>query len=105
MGLSPRIVTEDVVFRWDGVTQRLPKGQVMDVPPGSALERAIGLDHLVPLGAVTAQPPAQEAAAKEEPKSAPKEEPKLAPTVADAAPAKPAPAKAKDATDAKDGES
>lgn len=66
MAVSPRIVTADVVFTWDGVSQRLPKGQVMDVPPGSALEAAIGLKHLVPLGAVAAQPPAEKPAPQEE---------------------------------------
>jgi hypothetical protein len=48
MGISPRVVTEDVRFQWDGVGQRLPKGQLIDVVPGSALERAIGADRLVP---------------------------------------------------------
>jgi len=50
MGLSPRVVTEDVTFLWDGVPQRLPKGQVIDVAPGSPLERAIGLHRLIPHG-------------------------------------------------------
>jgi len=49
MAVSPRIVTADRQIFWDGVTQRLPKGQVLDVPPGSALEREIGRDFLVPL--------------------------------------------------------
>lgn len=104
MAISPRVVTQDVVLFWDGVFQRLPKGQVMDVPPGSALEWAIGREHLVPLpGSVAAQPPAQ-AAAKEEP--APKEEPKSVPKEAEAPAAKPAPVKAKaQDDDAKDGAS
>ena len=73
MAISPRIVTADVVFPWDGVSQRLPKGQVLDVPPDSALERAIGLENLAPLGAVAAQPPAEEPAPQEElPASPPK---------------------------------
>lgn len=66
MGLSPRVVTQDRHITWDGVTQRLPKGQVLDVPPGSALEREIGRDYLVPLGAVTAQPPAEEPAGEQQ---------------------------------------
>ncbi len=70
MGANPRIVTEDRLISWDGVTQRLPKGQVIDVPPGSALERAIGRQYLVPLGAVAAQPPAEEPAEKPQAKKA-----------------------------------
>jgi hypothetical protein len=57
MAGSPRIVTEDRTIEWDGVSQRLPRGQVIDVPPGSKLEDAIGAEHLVPLGATAAQPP------------------------------------------------
>jgi hypothetical protein len=88
MGLSPRVVTQDRHITWDGVTQRLPKGQVLDVPPGSALERAIGRDYLVPLGAVAAQPepekpeekaagaPAKEAAPQKEEESGPAAPPK-----------------------------
>jgi len=64
MGLSPRVVTEDRLIAWDGVTQRLPKGQVMDVPPDSPLERAIGAEYLVPLPGTTApQVPVLEEAA------------------------------------------
>lgn len=59
MGANPRIVTEERWIAWDGVSQRLPKGQVMDVPPGSALERAIGVQYLVPLGGVAARPAAE----------------------------------------------
>jgi hypothetical protein len=58
MGISPRIVTEDVTFTWDGVTQRLPKGQIIDVAPDSPLERAIGAGRLVPLPGTAVQPPA-----------------------------------------------
>ena len=57
MGISPRVVTQDVTIAWDGVTQRLPKGQVIDVAPGSPLEAAIGLHRLVPLGVPAASPP------------------------------------------------
>lgn len=61
MGLSPRVVTEDVTFTWDGVPARLPKGQVIDVEPGSPLERAIGAGRLVPYGLPPAsQPPVAE---------------------------------------------
>jgi hypothetical protein len=72
--MSPRIVTEDVTFLWDGVTQRLPKGQVMDVPPGSALERAIGLHRLVPYGVPAAQPPVGETPAVKPAEAVPQEE-------------------------------
>lgn len=94
MAVSPRIVTEDVIFQWDGVSQRLPKGQVLDVPPDSALERAIGADHLVPLRGAPAQAPVQVPAEE----AAPKEEPEPA------APPKAKPAAKKD-DDAKDGDS
>lgn len=56
MGANPRVVTADTTFRWDGAMQRLPRGQVINVPAGSALEAAIGLDRLIPLGAKAAQP-------------------------------------------------
>lgn len=62
MGISPRVVTEDRSITWDGVQQRLPKGQVMDVAPDSPLERAIGRQYLVPLGATSALPPAEQPA-------------------------------------------
>jgi hypothetical protein len=57
MGISPRIVAEDVVFLWDGAPQRLPKGQIIDVAPNSPLERAIGRHRLVPHGLPAASPP------------------------------------------------
>jgi hypothetical protein len=87
MAISPRAVTADRHITWDGVVQRLPKGQVLDVPPGSALEREIGADYLVPLpGSVAEQVPAEVVAPKEEP-----------------APAKPKPAARKPDDDGKDG--
>jgi hypothetical protein len=60
MGISPRVVTQDVTFLWDGVSQRLPKHQVIDVAPGSALERAIGRDKLVPMPGTAPQTLPQE---------------------------------------------
>jgi hypothetical protein len=73
MAISPRVVTADRHITWDGVVQRLPRGQVLDVPPGSALEREIGPDFLVPLpGSVATQVPAEDASPQEEePKPAP----------------------------------
>lgn len=66
MGLNPRVVALDTYIHWDHVTQRLPRGLVIDVPPGSPLEAAIGADRLAPLGAITpAPPPAETAAAVE----------------------------------------
>jgi hypothetical protein len=91
MGLSPRVVTEDVVFQWDGVTARLPKGQVIDVAPGSALEEAIGAHRLVPHGVIPpaeeTPPPPQEEAPQPPAKEAPPEKPEPE--------SKPAPAKAR----------
>jgi hypothetical protein len=59
MAGNPRTVTQDTVFTWDGVSARLARGQAIDVTPDSALERAIGREHLVPLGATSALPPAE----------------------------------------------
>lgn len=96
MGANPRIVTEERWIAWDGVSQRLPKGQVMDVPPGSALERAIGRQYLVPLGAVAAQPPeSAPGLVTVELPPVPEEEPKPAPPKPKAA--------VKAADDSKDG--
>lgn len=75
MACSPRVVTVDRVITWDGVSQRLPRGQVIDVPPGSQLEAAIGLEHLVPLGATATSKPA-EPAATPEPAAAPARKPR-----------------------------
>jgi hypothetical protein len=58
MAVTARTVTEEVVFLWDGVTQRLAKGQVLAVEAGGALERAIGLHRLIPHGLPAAQPAA-----------------------------------------------
>jgi hypothetical protein len=60
MAGNPRVVIRDIPLTWDGVSQRLPRGQVMDVTPGSALEAAIGRDNLVPLRRPAVQPPAEE---------------------------------------------
>lgn len=49
MAANPRVVTEDVTFTWDGASQRLAKGQLIDVPAGSELEAAIGTEHLEPV--------------------------------------------------------
>ena len=66
MSASPRVVTGDVTIRWDGTSQRLARGTVIDVAPGSALEAAIGRGNLAPLAA-TAAPPAPPPAALQAP--------------------------------------
>lgn len=73
MGTRPCVVTADVPILWDGVTQRLPKGQVMDVPPDSALEAEIGLQNLATLSGVplaAPEPAMPEKAAQDEPEAA-----------------------------------
>lgn len=75
MGGNPRTVTQDVSFVWDGVSTRLPKGQAIDVTPGGALERAIGRDHLVPLGVTSALPPVEPPAEQPAKEAAPAEKP------------------------------
>jgi hypothetical protein len=54
--MSARIVTEDVSFLWDGVSQRLTRGQMLDVTPGGALEDAIGSENLRPPGPIAPAP-------------------------------------------------
>jgi hypothetical protein len=49
MAANPRVVTEAVTITWDGAPQRLAKGQIVDVPAGSALEAAIGEGNLRPM--------------------------------------------------------
>ncbi len=99
MGITARTVTEDVTFLWDGVTQRLAKGQVLAVAAGGALERAIGLHRLTPHGAPAAAPePLQGETAGETPYSEPP-----ADTIAPAAATAPKPAAVKKPTAAKAG--
>jgi hypothetical protein len=86
MAANPRIVTADRQIFWDGVVQRLPKGQQIDVPPGSPLERAIGAQFLVPLPGTTVQVPAEEVAPQPEP--VPQEEPPTVPVKSRTAPKK-----------------
>ena len=49
MAGNPRVVTAEATFLWDHAPQRLGRGTIIDVPAGSALERAIGADKLIPL--------------------------------------------------------
>ena len=75
MAGNPRVVAVDRWITWDGVRQRLPRGQVMDVTPGSALEREIGRDNLIPRGsdpAPAAEPGPEEEAIPARPRAAAK---------------------------------
>jgi hypothetical protein len=72
--MSARTVTQDVTFTWDGVSQRLGKGQVIDVVPGGALETAIGAGRLVPYG-LPVPPPAPVPAPAQTPAPLPKAAP------------------------------
>jgi hypothetical protein len=72
--MAPRIVTEDVTFQWDGVSQRLTRGQMLDVTPGGALERAIGPQRLRPPGPIPAAAAEPEPPAKPAPPAAKQEE-------------------------------
>ena len=44
---QPADGTSYVSFTWDSGQQILTEGQLIDVPPGSALESAIGVPNLV----------------------------------------------------------
>lgn len=110
MGINPRIVAQDVRFLWDGVSQRLPKGQVIDVAPGGALEDAIGAENLVPFATparsapVVTEPPVEEVPAVKPAETVPPQPEK--PTPGPAAPVKKQDDAAEAASgDAKDGDS
>lgn len=49
MGANVRMVNTDTTFTYDGVSQRVQAGTLIDVPPGSALETAIGTGNLTSL--------------------------------------------------------
>jgi hypothetical protein len=51
MAANPRLVNTTVTFTYDGVSQRLVKGSIIDVPAGSPLETAIGNGNLTSLSA------------------------------------------------------
>lgn len=74
MSANPCVVQADIAFTWDGVPWRLQRGQVIDVPPGSALEQAIGASMLAPLNG-----PARAAEAAPQDAAAPAPEPEAAP--------------------------
>ena len=49
MALNPRVVNVDITVVWDGVSQRIPRGTLIDVPAGSALLAALGSGNLTAL--------------------------------------------------------
>ena len=49
MAANPRMLAVDTTVVWDGVSTFVPKGTIVDVPAGSALETAYGLGNMVPL--------------------------------------------------------
>ena len=51
MAANPQIVNTDVTVTWDFVSQRIPRGTLIDVPAGSALMTAIGSSNLTAVGA------------------------------------------------------
>jgi len=61
MSASPRTVAVSTTFTWDGGQQYLHRGQVIDVTPDSALERAIGRERLVSLRGFPLPPPVEPA--------------------------------------------
>jgi hypothetical protein len=50
MAANPRMVTQDTDVTWAGVVKHIVRGTIVDIPPGSDLESAYGLDNLVALG-------------------------------------------------------
>lgn len=49
MALNPAMLTQDVDVAWGGVIKHMTRGTIVDIPPGSALEAAYGVDNLVRL--------------------------------------------------------
>jgi hypothetical protein len=72
---SPRVVAADIEFMWGGRLERLQRGQVIDVQPGSALEAAIGADLLLPLNAAPVTAPVQPPPVNPEEDAAPRRAP------------------------------
>jgi hypothetical protein len=42
MAANPRVLVADVLVTWDGGQTLVPKGTIVDIPAGSALETAYG---------------------------------------------------------------
>jgi len=53
MAANLRIVKADTTFIYDGVSQTIAMGTLIDVPAGSALETAIGAGNLAAVGPAT----------------------------------------------------
>lgn len=53
MALNPYMVTNTVTITWDNVSQRIPRGTIIDspAPAGSNLANTIGAGNLVALNA------------------------------------------------------
>lgn len=51
MAANPQLVNTTTTFTYDGVSQRVSRGTIIDVPPGSALQTAIGGGNLTALTA------------------------------------------------------
>lgn len=50
MAANPRVVTNDIEVTWDGETNFVARGTIVDIPAGSALETAYGTSNLVSIG-------------------------------------------------------
>lgn len=49
MAANGKVVNTDITVTWDGVSQRIARGTVIDVPAGSALLTALGSGNLTAL--------------------------------------------------------
>lgn len=49
MANNPQVVNTDITVTWDGVSQRIPRGTLIDVPASSALFTALGGGNLTAL--------------------------------------------------------
>jgi hypothetical protein len=51
MAANPQVVNTDITMTWDGASQRVARGTLIDVPAGSALQTALGSENLTALPA------------------------------------------------------
>lgn len=49
MAANPQVLNTDVTITWDGASQRIARGTVIDVPNPSALRTTIGAGNLTAL--------------------------------------------------------
>ncbi len=61
--MTMRLVTADIDVSWNGVLQHVPRGTLVAVPPGSAMEAAYGPANLEDLDADAAAAAADHAGA------------------------------------------